>query len=201
MTSQRFSAIVIGASAGGMAAIGQILTRLPHGFDVPILIVQHLHPTGNTFFAEHLDALTPESVSVTEAHDKQPIEPGLICVAPANYHLLVEADETLALSVDPKVNHSRPSIDVLFDSAARVFGQRLLGIVLTGANSDGAAGAQVIKRLGGIVVVQDPESAEQKTMPRAAIDAAQIDRVLTIGDIADWVALQQAAPKPKGDLQ
>jgi two-component system chemotaxis response regulator CheB len=125
------------------------------------------------------------AIDVREARDKEPVEGGVAWFAPPNYHLLVETERTFALSVDPLVNHSRPAIDPLFESAARAYKRDLLAIVLTGANDDGAEGAAAVRAAGGIVVVQDPGTAEMPTMPRAAIARARPHAVGTLQEIAD----------------
>ncbi len=123
-------------------------------------------------------------LKVKEAEEKEALAAGHVYVAPANYHLLVEKDRTLALSTEDKVNYSRPSIDVLFESAAEVFGRELAGVVLTGGNSDGTRGLRRIKSRGGLALVQDPASAEAPTMPQAAIDNCNVDHILSLADLA-----------------
>ena len=176
-------AIVIGASAGGFAALGQLLPQLPADLPQAVVVVQHLHPRGGEYLVEYLNShcLLP----VKEAEDKETIVPGVIYVAPAQYHLLIEQDRTFSLSVDDKVNYSRPSIDILFGSAAEAYGPRLIGIILTGANADGALGLAQIKERGGLTVVQEPKTAETPLMPQAAIDQAGPDHILPLAGIAD----------------
>ncbi len=171
-----FRAIVVGGSAGGSAALQAMLAPLPADFPLPILVVNHLHVTDDGRFAERLGRTL--RLAVCEACDKQPIVPPGLYVAPANYHMLIERDETLALSVDPKVNWARPSLDVTFESAARVWRERLICVVLSGANSDGAAGARLVRELGGTVIAQEPGTAEHTVMPMAAIEQAGITTVL-----------------------
>ncbi|MES9960241.1 MAG: chemotaxis protein CheB [Sedimenticola sp.] len=185
MNEQAYSAIVIGASAGGMEALIALLSGLPEGFGLYLLVVQHLHPSDRGRLARQLDNTL--ELSVSEACDKEELRTGQVYFAPANYHLLVEQNETLALSVDERVNWSRPSIDVLFDSAARVWGHRLVGVILTGANSDGAAGLRCIAEHGGLTVVQDPDSARSAEMPRAAIEAVTVDRILPLEKIGSFL--------------
>ncbi len=174
-------AVVTGGSAGGMEALSQVLRVLPSDFPAPILVVNHLHPSDRGLFALHLGMRL--TLPVSEAVDKQPIEPGHVYVAPSNYHLLVESDHTFSLSTDEKVNWSRPSIDVLFESASRVWGDALVCVVLSGANNDGAEGAFLIKTCGGVVIAQDPATAEHPFMPRAAIERAGIDIILPPAEI------------------
>ena len=142
-----YKAIVIGASAGGLQALQKILGPLPADFSLPILIVQHRLPTADDLLTFALNESC--RLTVKEANEKDYIEPGRVYVAPANYHLLVERDRTLSLSADAKVCYSRPSIDVLFESAADVYLSQLIGIILTGATHDGTAGLKKIKQNGG----------------------------------------------------
>ena len=180
-----FRAVVVGVSAGGMAALGELFPMLPGTFPLIGVTVQHLHPTDCGYLAEHLGGIC--RLPVAEAEEKTPLLTGRIYIAPANYHLLIERDETACLSVDPKVNYARPSIDVLFDSAARVWGPRLIGIILTGANSDGAEGIRRIRERGGLTIAQDPATAESPVMPKAAIDAGGVDRVMTLAQIGAFL--------------
>lgn len=175
-------AIVMGSSMGGFAALAVILPALPADFAPPILISQHLHPSDDGAFAAHLGRLA--RLPVLEACDKMPIAAGHIYVAPANYHLLVEDAATLALSIDAPIKHSRPAIDVLFESAARIWGEDLVAVLLSGASSDGTAGLRAVKDAGGRTLVQDPASAESAAMPRFAIQAKLADRVLVPAAIA-----------------
>jgi two-component system chemotaxis response regulator CheB len=177
-----FAAVVMGGSIGGTAALQTILDVLPADYGLPLIVVQHLHRTDGGRFAAHL--CRHSKMEVGEALDKQPIAAGRIYVAPADYHLLVERTAHLALSVDPRVNWARPSIDVLFESAARVWTNRLVGVILSGANKDGAAGMALIGRLGGLCVAQDPQSAENPVMVQAAIEQAAIAHVLPPAEIA-----------------
>lgn len=170
------SLIVMGASAGGNEAIRKILAALAPDFKAPIVIVLHLPPEGVTLLPTNLASVCP--LPVVEASDKYPIQPGQIYCAPPGYHVLVEEDKTLALSVDEPVHFSRPSIDVLFESAARAYRNRVVGILLTGANSDGADGLRMIKDCGGFVIVEDPETALVATMPSAGLEATEVDRIL-----------------------
>lgn len=176
MTAFQFSAVVLGGSAGALQPMLAILSRLPGDYPLPLLLVQHVHKTDAGSLARHLDAEL--ALPVAEACDKEPVEPPHLYVAPADYHLLVERECTLALSVDHRVAWSRPSIDVLFDSASRAWGERLIGVLLSGANDDGARGMKTIRAAGGFCVAQDPETAESPEMPLAAIELAGIETVL-----------------------
>ena len=176
-----FQCIVIGVSAGGVQALPVVLGPLPSNFPVPVIVVQHISPDSDSYFSLHLDERIEPKVK--EADEKEPIMGGYVYIAPANYHLLVEADETFSLSIDEKVNYCRPSIDVLFESAVDVYKSELIGIILTGANNDGARGLKMIKDSGGLTIVQDPESAESKVMPRAARAVCKVDYVLSLEEI------------------
>jgi two-component system chemotaxis response regulator CheB len=179
-------AIVIGASAGGVEALGVLFEALPSPFLPAILAVLHLPADRPSLLAALYQARS--RLPVREAMDKDPVAPGTIYLAPPGYHLLVEAERTLALSSDPPVAFSRPSIDVLFESAAHVYGRTLLGIVLTGANDDGARGLAAIRAAGGLAWVQDPHEAQSDAMPAAALKLAGADLVLPLRDMAGRLA-------------
>ena len=184
--------VVIGCSWGGLHAVGRVLEALPANFGAAVAIAQHRSADSDgDLLVRVLQART--SLPVREIEDKDAIEDGRIYLAPPDYHVLVEPG-TFALSVDERVQYSRPSIDVLFESAADAYGPRLVGVVLTGANEDGAAGLRRIKERGGVAVVQDPGDAEMPAMPAAAIAAAEPDRILPLAEIAaDLVRLCEAA--------
>ena len=177
-----FEAITIGTSAGGMAALRTILADLPNDFSVPIAIVQHLADQTESYLCEYLDQEC--RLIVKEAEDKEPLLPGHAYLAVPGYHLLIEPDKTFSLSVDEKVQHCRPAIDPLFESASDTFGAALIGVVLTGANADGAAGLKTIKDRGGITIVQHPDTAEARYMPQAAILGSPIDYILELEQIS-----------------
>ena len=183
----RFEIVVVGCSMGGMRALEVILGALPQDFSVPIAVVQHRYRTSSEILPMILRQHT--SLSVVDALDKQWIEPGTVYLAPADYHLLVERHERgeLSLSVDARVEYSRPSIDVLFESAADAYGAATIGVVLTGANADGARGAARIKERGGFIIAQDPKTAESPAMPEAAIAAARVDRILPLDRIGPFL--------------
>ncbi len=183
MSADQYSAIVIGTSAGGMVALITLLAPLPEGFSIPIIIVQHVHPTQDDFMIENLNSKC--SLTVKEANGCELIHPNHVYLAPPNYHLLIERDKTFSLSVDEKVNYSRPSINVLFESAVDAYTSGLVGIILTGANEDGAMGLKLIKENRGLAIVQDPDTAEYPFMPRAAIDMVKVDHILPLEGITD----------------
>lgn len=176
-------AVVIGASSGGMKALLKIFSGLPRDFKMPIVVVQHIKATSENYsvevFGNHC------RLPVKEAEEKEKIAGGAIYLAPPDYHLLIEPDKTFSLSVDEKVNFARPSIDVLFESAAFAYKSSLVGILLTGANHDGAAGMLKIKNAGGLTISQDPETAECAVMPEAAIKLGAADLVLSLQEIPD----------------
>ena len=181
--------VAIGCSLGGMHALHTLLSLLPKDFCVPIVVAQHRHKNSTDELPAYFRRST--QFNVVDAEDKQWIKPSHVYLAPADYHMLVErTDERgeLHLSVDEAVRFSRPSIDVLFESAADAYGAQLIGIVLTGSNEDGARGAKSIKESGGIVVVQDPLTAEAPEMPRAVLAAVKVDRVLPLEGIASYLA-------------
>jgi two-component system chemotaxis response regulator CheB len=182
MLAGRIDAVVIGASAGGVQALMTVLPALPRAAELSAFVVLHLPRDRPSQLAEIFGAHC--AMAVSEAQDKEPAMPGHVYIAPPDYHLLVDAGPACALSDDEPVNYSRPSIDVLFESAADVFGERLLGIVLSGANDDGSRGAAAIKRAGGLVFVQDPATAPSSAMPSAAMARAAVDFVGNLDQIA-----------------
>ena len=163
-----------------------ILSGLPPDFGLPVLVVQHLHASDEGGLARHLARET--RLRVVEPCDKERIEAGCVYVAPANYHMLVERSGTVALSTDERVNWSRPSIDVLFESAALAWGESVIAIILSGANADGAKGVQGVKAAGGLVIAQDPVEAEHPVMPQMAINTGVVDEVLRSEEIGRLVA-------------
>lgn len=174
-------AIVIGASYGGMEAIKTLLSGLPSDFKVPVCAVLHI---GNNNIAAYLSMLNNKTgFEVKEAEEKEMIHPGLVYFAPPNYHLQIEDNFTFSLSTDPKVNFSRPAIDVLFETAAWACKNELLGILLTGSNSDGAEGLKTIKKYGGITIVENPETAFAKSMPSSAIKREEPSFILDLENI------------------
>ncbi len=180
------SAIVIGASAGGLEAIGTVLSALPENFAPTVVIVQHIPTNAGDALPRRFqrDCRLP----VREAEDKEPMTAGTVFVAPPDFHLLVEADRRFSLSREERVNFSRPSIDVLFETAVEAFCDELAGVILTGASADGAAGLSRINRMGGLSVVQDPATAEVEIMPRAAIEACAVGHVLPLAAIGPFLA-------------
>jgi two-component system, chemotaxis family, protein-glutamate methylesterase/glutaminase len=181
-----YELIAVGTSWGGLAALGRLLDHVPETLDLPIVIAQHRGPES---VRGALESSLQRRVRrrVREVEDKDPIEPGHVYLAPPDYHLLVEHG-SFALSLEGRVRHARPSIDVLFESAADTYGAGVIGIVLTGANDDGAAGLARIEERGGLAIVQDPETAEAREMPEAAIAAASAPTILALDRIGPYVA-------------
>ena len=189
----RLDAIVVGASAGAIEALSVILPTLPKGFSAALIVVVHIPSDRASKLAELFQARC--QVIVKEAEDKEPIEAGTVYFAPPDYHLLVNSDRRLSLSSEEPVLFSRPSIDVLFESAADAFGENLAGIILSGANSDGAAGLRNVCDSGGIAIVQTPDTAYAGTMPQAAKDACPEASLLDLNRISSAIqvlALQGA---------
>jgi len=178
-----YEAIVIGVSSGGMKALKFIFSTLPAWFPTPIIIVQHVSAHSDNEWIELLNEKS--NLNVKEADEKEKIASGNVYIAPANYHLLIEKDKTFSLTIDERVNFARPSIDVLFESAAEAYKNKLIGIVLTGSNNDGAKGIKRIKECGGLAIIQDPETAESFTMPASAIAAIEPDYILSLEKILE----------------
>lgn len=177
-----YDLVVVGASLGGLDAITALLQALPAGFALPIAIAQHRSATpADGDLAAMWQHATP--LRVREAEDKEPIRPGHVYIAPADYHLMVETPDRFALSTEAPLHWARPSIDVLFESAAEAFGERTIGVILTGASSDGSTGLSLIRSYGGCALVQRPQSAECDVMPRAALAATPVNHVLDLQEL------------------
>ena len=177
--------IAIGVSAGGFETLNTLVTQLPEDFSLPIAIVQHRSAESSGYLAEHLDINA--HLKVKDVFDKEPRSPGIVYLAPPDYHLLIERGLLFSLSRDDKVNYSRPSIDVLFESAADIYRQACLAIILTGKNHDGAMGLAKIVASGGTAIVQDPHSAHASEMPSAAINNVPTASVLGLSQITDYL--------------
>lgn len=195
--------IVIGSSKGGLAALKTVLSALPAEFPLPVVVVQHREKEADEALCQLLQKVS--ALTVVEAEDKQPILPAQVYLAPAGYHLLIESDlQPLAFSPQPTfpchfalstaepVNYSRPSVDVLFESAAEVYGEGVIGVILTGTNTDGAKGLAAVKQAGGMAIVQDPETAEADRMPKAALAATNVDKILPLEETG--VFLKKISP-------
>jgi two-component system chemotaxis response regulator CheB len=186
MTASPVSAVVIGASAGAVQALLAVLPALPASFSLPVLVVVHVPPDRDNVLVPLLQAKC--RLTVKEAEDKEPIVGGMIYFAPSDYHLLVERDRSVALSTDEPVNYSRPSIDVLFQSAADAYGAQMAGVILTGANHDGAAGLKAVTDAGGVAIVQDSGEAYATAMPDAARDASPSALIMNLDAIASYLS-------------
>ncbi|MDM8568568.1 chemotaxis protein CheB [Thiotrichales bacterium HSG1] len=180
-----FEAVVIGSSAGGIKALTSVLSALPSDFPLPIIIVQHLHPQSDSYLAKILESKS--ELRVKQADEKEVITNGMVYIAPPNYHLLIEDDKSFSLSIEGPVNFARPSVDVLFETAIYGYRDKIIAIILTGANHDGGVGVKKIKQNGGYIIVQTPESAEADAMPKAAIAATNVDKVLPLEQIGPFL--------------
>jgi two-component system chemotaxis response regulator CheB len=181
LAGRRIEAVVIGASAGGVEALGALLPSLPADYGLPVFCILHLPADRESRLAELFGERLP--LPVKEAVDKESIEPGTVYFAASGYHLSVERDFTFSLSCEPPVHFARPAIDVLMESSADAYGPGLAGILLTGANHDGAAGMAYIHGSGGLTVVQDPDNAQVATMPQSAIDRFSPHLILPLARI------------------
>lgn len=173
--------VVIGASLGGLDALEELLSGLPADFPPPTAIAQHRRPDDSSRLVQLLASHC--ALPVLEPEDKDPIEPGHVYLAPPDYHLLIDGGRW-SLSTEGRVSYARPSIDVLFESAADAFGARMIAVVLTGSNADGALGIQAIKQRGGIAIVQDPRTALSPVAPQAVLDSSTADYILPLGEIS-----------------
>lgn len=177
-----FDLVAIGTSLGGLQAMTTLLGALPVDFSVPVLLVQHRSAGSDDLLPALLQACTP--LHVSEVYDKQPLERGMLYVAPTGYHLLVARDH-LCLSIDAPVHAARPSIDVLLESVATAYGREAIAVLLTGASADGAGGAAALKQCGGVVLVQDPTTAESPVLPLAVLARTPVDAILALPDLAN----------------
>ena len=181
LDGRRVEALVIGGSAGGVDALVGLLPALPAGYALPVVCILHVPADRESRLAELFDERA--ALPVREARDKEPIVPGTVYFAAPGYHLSVEHDRTFSLSCEPPVHFARPAIDVLMESAADAWGPALAGILLTGANHDGADGIRRIRECGGLTIVQDPREAQAPTMPEQAIRRGAPHLVLSLADI------------------
>jgi two-component system, chemotaxis family, protein-glutamate methylesterase/glutaminase len=180
-----YDAVVIGVSAGGLFALSAILGELPADFPLPVIVVQHRSKDESSVLEHVLESKC--KIKVKQADEKEKIKGGVVYIAPAGYHLLIEKDQSFSLNCDPPVNYSRPSIDVLFETAAEVYNDKLIGVILTGANKDGATGIQAIRGRGGLTIAQDPASASFAVMPQAAIDTGSIKYIFELQEVKNFL--------------
>lgn len=192
MPARKPEVVVVGASAGGVEALLGLFGGLPAGYGLPLVAVLHL--------PDNRESLLPDlfarrlALRVKEAQDKEVLQPGTLYFAAPGYHLCIEADRSFSYSREEPVHFSRPSIDYLFESAADAYGAKAMGILLTGANQDGAAGLYTIKQRGGVTVVQDPQEAQVATMPEAALALHQPDYILSLRGILALLAELDSRP-------
>jgi two-component system, chemotaxis family, protein-glutamate methylesterase/glutaminase len=184
-TPVNHKAVVVGASAGGLSALVNIFEGLPVNYVLPVIVVQHRAKDQRDLLEDVLQSKC--RIKIKQADEKEKIEPGIIYIAPPDYHLLVERDYTFSLSSDEPVNFSRPSIDVTFESAANVYKTGLTGLILTGANKDGTAGIAAIRQMGGITIVQDPREAHYSFMPASAIATQLVNHIMPLAQIQDYL--------------
>jgi two-component system chemotaxis response regulator CheB len=180
----QYSCVVIGVSAGGLHALSFLLEKLPKAYPIPVLIVQHRSKDQVELLEELLGNRC--QITITQANEKEKINSGIVYLAPPAYHLLVETDHTLSLSSDEHVL-SKPSIDILFESAAEVFKDKLIGIVLTGANNDGSKGIKAVNKYGGLTIAQRTEEAQYPYMPQAAINTGKVNFIWSLPDIQKFL--------------
>ncbi|MBC5993538.1 chemotaxis protein CheB [Pontibacter cellulosilyticus] len=181
----KYEAVVIGTSAGGLYVLTAILEALPATFPLPIIIVQHRSKDERTLLEEVLSQKC--KIHIKQVDEKEIIKGGTVYFAPPDYHLLIEQDRTFSLSCDERVNYSRPSIDVLFETAAYTYKDKLLAIILTGANQDGANGIRTIRKMHGTTIAQDPANALYPAMPKAAIATGCVQNILSLEHIKNFV--------------
>ena len=180
-----YKAVIIGGSAGSFQVITRILHSLSPNFPRPVLLCLHRLKHVRSGFVEALSIKS--GIPIIEPFDKEQIKPGKAYLAPANYHMYIELGNKIALSTEEPVNHSRPSIDLSFVTAAQVYREKLIGIILSGANRDGAYGLKKIKDLGGLAIVQDPEECQVKTMTEASLKMTKVDFVYNTNDIIKFL--------------
>ena len=185
LATDKYKAIVIGTSAGGLLALSSLLEKLPQNYSVPIIIVQHRAKEPTNLLEEILQSKC--RIQVKQADEKEIIDSGIVYIAPPDYHLLIENDFAFSLSADEPVRFSRPSIDVLFESAASVYKDKLVGIILTGTNNDGVLGIKAIAENNGLVIVQNPKEAQFPAMPLASIHTQKVNHIFTLSEIQEFL--------------
>lgn len=183
MSKKHYKVVVIGASAGALHALDRILPKLPAKFPIPVVVVCHRLAISDSYLSDHFAATC--AMDVKEIDNFEPLNPHTIYFAPADFHVLIADNHEFNLTADPHVNYSRPSIDVTFESIAEVYESAAIGVVLTGANSDGANGLKAIKNAGGYAIVQDPATAEAAAMPQSAINSVEVDKIVTLEEMPE----------------
>lgn len=182
---KNFDALIVGGSAGSLDVLLKVLPLLDPGINIPVVIVLHRKPGSDSMLTSLLSSKT--NIRVKEVEEKEVVSSGTIYLAPSDYHLLIEKDHTFSLDFSEKVNYSRPSIDVTFQSAAEVYKEKLVCLLLSGSNSDGVEGLKSVKKYGGIASIQNPESAAVSYMPAQAEMNVKIDRILQIDEMAGYI--------------
>ena len=180
-----YKAVVIGGSAGSFQVITKILSSLPKNFPLPVLLSLHRLKHVRSGFVEALSIKS--KIPIVEPYDKDTIKPGYGYLAPSNYHMYIELNKRIALSTEEPVNHSRPSIDLTFETAAQAYRDKIIGIILSGANRDGAFGLKKLKQLGGLAIVQDPNECQVKTMTEASLKLTSVDHIFTTSQIINFL--------------
>ena len=181
-----YIAVMIGGSAGSFQVVTKILATIPKNFDLPIFMCLHRLKHVRSGFVEALSIKS--NLTIVEPFDKENLRSGIVYLAPANYHMYIDADKRFSLSTEEPENHSRPSIDLSFITAAQAYKSKLVGIILSGANKDGAKGLKMVKENGGLTIVQDPKEAQVDTMPVASMAATKVDHVLSTDQIIDFLS-------------
>jgi two-component system chemotaxis response regulator CheB len=181
----KYEAVVIGVSAGGLQAMSRILEELPPDFPIPVIVTQHRSKEEKSLLEEVLQSKC--SIRIKQADEKEQITNGTVYFAPADYHLLVEKNHSFSLDSDAPINYSRPSIDVLFTTASKTYENKLIGIILTGASNDGAAGIEAIRKHGGTTIAQNPLTAQFPFMPQAAIDTGSVQYIFELEELRDFL--------------
>lgn len=181
-----YKAVMIGGSAGSFQVVTKILATIPKNFDLPIFMCLHRLKHVRSGFVEALSIKS--NLTIVEPFDKENIRNGIVYLAPANYHMYIDPDKRFSLSTEEPENHSRPSIDLSFTTAAQAYKSKLVGIILSGANKDGAKGLKSVKDNGGITIVQDPKEAQVDTMPVSSMAATKVDHVMTTDQIIDFLS-------------
>lgn len=190
--NKAYEAIVIGTSAGGFQALSILLEKLPSDYPLPIAVVQHRSRDSKYLFEEVLQSRC--RIKIKQVDEKEVLKNGFVYIAPSDYHLLIETDGTFSLSCEPPVRFSRPSIDVFFESAALAYGDKLVGIILTGASDDGAAGISAICKSGGMTIAQDPDEAQYPYMVRASINTGCVHYVWSLATIRSFLLQNISCP-------
>lgn len=187
MPGKKYRALVIGTSAGGFDALSKLFSSLEKGLGLAYLVVIHRNSSSQPFLADYLNKNS--KLQIKEAEDKEVIKEDFVYIAPPDYHMLINRNKTITLTVSPPINYSRPSVDALFETASEVYFESLIGLILTGANNDGSKGIKCLKELGGHTIIQDFDDAEVDIMPRSAYKSleGEVDRVINIVELSKYL--------------